>query len=132
MYSADERQWIYLGTLKSEMLYEINDPVNHTDTRWNTTESIAKVIHEPAGSPSNNSLPANNPFLPQCQTCTPGDVIEALMVTSGAKIEKLGVQTIRGFVAEGRRTTDGRAIHEPDVTKYKPPASYAIQNIRMP
>jgi hypothetical protein len=112
MYSADERLWLYLGTLKSEMLYEINDPVNHTDTRWDTSTSIAKVISEPAVSSSNNSFLSNNPFLPQCQTCTPGDLIEAVMVTSGAKVDKLGVRTMGGFVAEGRRTTNGQSIHE--------------------
>jgi hypothetical protein len=112
MYSADERLWLYLGTFKSEMLYEINDPVNHTDTRWDTSTSIAKVISEPAVSQSNNSILSNNPFLPQCQTCTPGDLIEAVMVTSGAKVEKLGMRTMGGFVAEGRRTTNGQSIHE--------------------
>jgi hypothetical protein len=112
MYSADERQWLYLGVLKSEMLYEINDPVNHTDTRWDTTRSIAKVISEPAVSASNNSFLSNNPFLPECKTCTPGDFIEASMVASGAKVEQLGVRTMGGLKAEGRRTTDGRSIHE--------------------
>jgi hypothetical protein len=163
MYSADERHWTYLGTLKSEMLYEINDPVNHTDTRWDTTIPIAKVIHDHASL----SVPRNNLFLPQCQTCTPGDSIEALMVASGAKLEKLGVRTIGGFVAEGTRTSradaGGQVTHEgwycpelktviltidtnpstgssrdelvdiargePDVTKYQPPAAYAIRNI---
>jgi hypothetical protein len=163
-YSADERQWIYLGALKSEMLYEIDDPVNHTDTRWDTSAKIAKVIHVLP------SVPRNNSFLPQCQTCTPGDFIEAAMVASGAKVEKLGAQTIGGFMAEGTRSSytsaDGQVIHEswycpelkiviltnddspstgssrdelvdivrgePDVTKYKPPTDYVIQNIVLP
>ncbi|HTC63289.1 MAG TPA: hypothetical protein VK709_10635, partial [Candidatus Saccharimonadales bacterium] len=161
-----ERQWTYLGALKSEMLYEINDPVDHTDTRWDTSTTIAKVVHDHEPS----SAPRDNPFLPQCQTCTPGDVIEAAMVASGAKVEKLGVKSIGGFVAEGRRTSrtaaGGQVIHEssycselktviltididpntgcsrnelvhiargePDVTKYKPPADYAIRNILLP
>ena len=161
MYSADERLWTYLGALRSEMLYEINDPVNHTETRWDTSTKIAKVVHEPT-----ISSPSDNAFLPQCQTCTPGDLIEALMVTSGAKVEELGVQTFGGFVAQGRRVTKGQVIHEswyspelkiviltididpstgssrdelvdiargePDVTKYKPPAAYAIQDILLP
>jgi hypothetical protein len=160
-YRADERQWTYLGALKSEMLYEINDPVNHTDTRWDTSTKIAKIVHVVP------SVPRNNPFLPECQTCTPGDFIQAIMVTSGAKVEKLGVRTIGGVMAEGTRgtasdghvheswycpelkiailTTDdspstGRSRDElvdivrgePDVTKYKPPADYAIQNILLP
>ena len=112
MYSADERRWLYRGTFKSELLYEINDPVKHTDTRWDTSTSIAKVISEPADSPSKSSFLSNNPFLPQCQTCTPGDLIEAVMVTGGAKVEKLGVRTMGGFKAEGRRTTNGQSIHE--------------------
>ena len=166
MYSADERRWLYRGTFKSELLYEINDPVKHTDTRWDTSTSIAKVISEPADSPSKSSFLSNNPFLPQCQTCTPGDLIEAVMVTGGAKVEKLGVRTMGGFKAEGRRTTNGQSMHEswycpelkiviltiddnpsighsrdelvditrgePDVTKYMPPAGYAIQKIQLP
>jgi hypothetical protein len=166
MYSADERQWTYLGALKSEMLYEIEDPVNHTDTRWDTSVSIAKVVHDHAPL----SVPRNNPFLPQCQTCTPGDLIEAVMVASGAKLEKLGAQTIGGFMVEGTRasrsTTGGQVTHEgwycpelkivilttdinpstgssrdelvdiargePDITKYQPPAAYAIKNIQLP
>src|SRR5258708_18970764 len=79
MDNADDRQWTYLGALKSEMLYEVNDPVNHTDTRWDTSTKIAKVAHEPT-----ISSPSDNAFLPQCQTCTPGDLIEGLIVTSGA------------------------------------------------
>ena len=112
MYSADERHWTYLGAIKSEMLYEINDPVNHTDTRWDTSTPIAKVVHDHAPP----SAPRNNPFLPQCQTCTPGDFIEAMMVASGAKLEKLGVRTIGGFKAEGTRTSrtaaGGQETHE--------------------
>jgi hypothetical protein len=166
MYSADERRWLYLGVFKSEMLYEISDPVNHTDTRWDTSTKVAKVISEAAGPPSNNSFLSQFLGSPQCQTCTPGDSIEALMVTSGAKVEKLGLRTTGGFKAEGRRTTNGQSIHEswycpelkiviltiddnpsighardelvditrgePDVTKYMPPAGYAIQKIQLP
>jgi hypothetical protein len=48
-YSAGERQWTYFDgkkdVLKSEMLYRVNDPVANTETKWDTTSKVAKVIH---------------------------------------------------------------------------------------
>lgn len=47
-YSAGERKWIYFdgkeNVLKSEMLYRINDPVANTETKWDTTTRVVKVI----------------------------------------------------------------------------------------
>lgn len=153
VYRADERQWTYLGTLKSEMLYEIDDPVNHTDTRWDTSTKIAKVVHAPLSVWRNND---------------PLDLMEAAMVASGAKVEKLGMRTIGGLMAEGTRSmsANGEVTHEswycpdlkivilstddsgsigrsrdelvdivrgePDVTKYQPPASYVIKGVWLP
>ena len=98
-YSADERHWTYLegskSVLKSEMLYEIDDPVAHTDTRWDSSSKIVKVIHIP------QSVPRKDTFGTQCQ----GACLEALMNPQGDAVEKLDVKTIGGVVAEGTRSS---------------------------
>lgn len=98
-YNADERHWTYLegnkSVLKSEMLYEINDPVAHTDTRWDSSSKIVKVIHVP------QSVPGKNTFGAQCQAAC----FDALMNPQGDAVEKLGVKTIGGVVAEGTRSS---------------------------
>jgi hypothetical protein len=96
-YSADERRWTYLdggkSVLGSEMLYEINDPVAHTDTRWDSSSKIVKVIHE------SRSLPGKNTFGALCQAC-----LDAFMNPQGDAVEKLGVKTIGSVAAEGTRS----------------------------
>lgn len=48
-YRAGESHWTYLDAgkpvVKSEMLYQIVDPVARTDTKWDTTSRQVKVIH---------------------------------------------------------------------------------------
>jgi hypothetical protein len=97
-YSADERRWTYLeggkSVLGSEMLYEINDPVAHTDTRWDSSSKMVKVIH------ASQSAPGKNTFGALCQAC-----LHALMNPQGDAVEKLGLKTIGGVVAEGTRSS---------------------------
>ena len=51
-YSAGERKWIHFdgkeNVLKSEMLYRINDPAANTETKWDTTTRVVKVIRWPS------------------------------------------------------------------------------------
>jgi len=93
-YSAGERHWTYLdqgkSVLKSEMLYRINDPVSNTETRWDSTTKEVKVIHWPKGSPAGNA----------CSQCS-----AFMSDASGTIVEKLGVRTIEGVIAEGTRST---------------------------
>jgi len=91
-YSAGERHWTYLDrgkpVLKSEMLYRIYDPVSNTDTRWDSSSKEAKVVHWPKGEPT--------------------DAVDIRAFTGAVPdtvIEKLGVRTIEGVVAEGTRST---------------------------
>jgi hypothetical protein len=101
-YSADERHWTYLGSIKSEMLYEIDDPVAHTDTRWDSTSKIVRVVHTPQNVPGKESLGAQTlAFV----LGTHEDPVEAAMIDAGALVEKLGAKTIGGVVAEGTRTS---------------------------
>ena len=97
-YSAGERHWTYLDgkktVLKSEMLYRIHDPVANTDTKWDSSSKEAKVIHWPPSEPKENTSEA------ECQACN-----EATTKASGAVVEKLGVKTIEGVVAEGTRSS---------------------------
>ena len=96
-YSADERQWTYFdGTknvLGSEMLYRIEDPVANTDTRWDATSKVVKVIHMAPSVPGDASKA-------QCPAC-----IEAWLNPPGNVAQDLGNKTIGGFVAEGTRSS---------------------------
>jgi hypothetical protein len=168
-YSADERHWTYLegnkSVLKSEMLYEIEDPVAHTGTRWDSTSKVVKVIHYLLQhSPEKEASGAQG--------------VKAMLSAFGAVVQKIGMKTIGGFVAEGTRSSlrvpAGQehndqpivVVHEswycpelkiviletdddprsggyrdesvdivrgePDVTKYHPPADYAVHQVQLP
>jgi hypothetical protein len=93
-YSADERHWTYLdkgkSVLGSEMLYRIDDPMANTETRWDSTTKEVKVIHWPKSATGGAA----------CSLC---DSFSADV--PGTVVEKLGVRTIEGVVAEGKRST---------------------------
>jgi aminopeptidase N len=164
-YSAGERQWTYFdgrkSILKSEMLYRIDDPVANTETRWNSTSRIVKVIHW-SQNPSTQVASA----------------VEAFLSPPVDAVEKLGAKTIGGLVAEGSRSSytvspgqdhndqpimvvhetwsspelkiviletnddprSGKTRNEladivrgePDVTQYRPPADYVVRELQMP
>jgi hypothetical protein len=96
-YTAGERHWTYQkggkSVRESEMLYRIHDPVANTDTKWGSTSKQAKVIH---WTESTGNEDASNAA---CQTC-----LEATKSDFG-EVEKLGVRTLGGFVAEGTRSS---------------------------
>ena len=91
-YTAGERHWTYLDegkpVLKSEMLYRIHDPVSNTDTRWDSTSNEAKVVHWPKGERTGAI-----------------DISAFTGPVPGSVLEKLGVRTIEGVVAEGTRSS---------------------------
>lgn len=93
-YSAGERRWTYKeagkSVLKSEILYRLHDPVTNTDTQWDTTSKEVKVIHWP------KALAKQDPPNASCPVCP-----EVSMSDPGGGIEKLGLKTIEGVVAEG-------------------------------
>jgi hypothetical protein len=97
--SVGERHWTYFdgekNILKSEMLYRIDDPVADTETKWDTTSKVVKVIHWP------QSVPKESASAAECQAACG----EAMMNTSGVAVEKLGARTIADVVAEGTRTS---------------------------
>jgi hypothetical protein len=89
-YSADERLWTYLGVLKSKMLYKIEDPVAKTDTSWDSISKEVKVIHWHQNTQEEDASRAR---------------LEGWTSPSGTVVEKLGVKTLRGVVAEGTRSS---------------------------
>jgi hypothetical protein len=114
-YSADERKWTYLGSLKSEMLYEIDDPVTRTDTRWDSSSKIVKVIHTPQTTTESGSSKLRTLAILRGEH---GDFVEAAMIAAGAMVEKLGTKTIGAVVTEGTRTSNSEGtVHE---TWYSP------------
>jgi hypothetical protein len=98
-YSSGERHWTYLEgkkkVLKSEILYRIHDPVANTDTTWDSSSKEVKVIHWPQSTPADDAS-----RVPCHEACNP-DMINTL----GTDVEKLGLKTIGGIVAEGTRST---------------------------
>jgi hypothetical protein len=98
-YSAGERHWTYFdgkeNELKSEMLYRINDPVANTETRWDTTSKVVKVIHWAQSASGEDASAA------KC----PASCDESGMNASGDAVEKLGMKMIGGFIAEGIRSS---------------------------
>jgi hypothetical protein len=93
-YSEGERLWTYedngKSVLKSEMLYRIDDPVSNTQTNWNSSSKEVKVIHWPKSAIDATAGIRRGAFL--------ADV-------PGEGVENLGVRTIQGVVAKGRRST---------------------------
>lgn len=105
-YSAAERHWTFLdqgkSVLKSEMLYRIDDPVSNTETKWDSTAKEVKVVHFPKGTSGH-----------ACGLCT-----AFTSYPTGTTVEKLGVRTIEGVVAEGTRNS--YAVGNEDNQKGKP------------
>ena len=97
-YSAGERHWTYKeagkSVLKSEILYRLHDPVANTDTQWDTTSKEVKFIHW------SQALANQDPANASCPVCPEGP-----MGDPGDGIEKLGLKTIEGVVAEGTRSS---------------------------
>lgn len=98
-FRAGERQWTYFdgkkNVLKNEMLYRVDDPVANTETRWDTTTKVVKVIHWARSASSEDASVAKCPAAcDELGTNALGDVIE-----------KLGMKTIGGFITEGTRSS---------------------------
>lgn len=98
-YSAGERHWTYFdgkkNVLKSEILYRVDDPVANTETRWDTTSKVVKVIHWAQSASSEDAS------LAKC----PAACDETGTNASGDVVEKLGMKEIGGFIAEGARSS---------------------------
>ncbi|HUZ94490.1 MAG TPA: hypothetical protein VMU57_06210 [Edaphobacter sp.] len=96
-FRAGERHWTYSdgnkSILKSEMLYQIDDPVANTETKWDSSTKEAKIIHSSQSDLKQDALEA------ACLCDEQGTT------DSGAGVHKLGMRTIRGVVAEGTRSS---------------------------
>jgi hypothetical protein len=101
-YSDGERQWLYQGEMRSEMLYRIEDPVTKTETKWDSTTKEARVLHFPP-----NAAKGNNPDSPCPAACR-----DFKMNDFGDEVVKLGAKVIEGVLAEGTRSSYTVAIGE--------------------
>jgi len=81
------------SVLKSELLYRINDPVANTETKWDSTLKVVRVIHFP------HSTSEENASGEQC----PAPCLGAGISDSFFSVERLGTKVIEGVEAEGER-----------------------------
>ena len=115
-YRAGESHWTYLDAgkpvVKSEMLYQIVDPVARTDTKWDTTSRQVKVIHwSESASTAGAADPrcqAINAFLNPDQ----GDHGENLGSRAFGGVAALGTRTAYKVPGEGRNGRPLYAVHE--------------------
>jgi hypothetical protein len=155
-YRAGERRWSTdidgKSVEKSELLVTINDPIANTETKWDTTVAIVKIVHSPAP-----------PLVPSTNQPT----VDAFSFDSAAKHfngKNLGTKTIEGVSTEGIGYQTDNSSHEcwsspdlkivvlqtseypdhcftsrlenirigePDVSSYKPPSSYSVNHIHL-
>ncbi len=153
-YRAGERRWTTTidgkSVEKSETLVSIFDPVANTETTWDTTRKVAKIIHFPS---SNGIVSAIN--------------VDAFSFDATAKRlngTTLGTRTIEGISVQGIRYLTNRSTHEcwfsselktivlqtdeypdrsftnqlenirlgePDVSSYKPPSGYSAIHVHL-
>ena len=155
-YRAGERRWTTnidgKSVEKSETLVRISDPVANTETTWDTTRKVAKIVHFPS---SNAVTSANHPN------------VDAFSFDETAKRlngTTLGTRTIEGISVQGIRYLTNKSTHEcwfspdlktvvlqtdeyqdrsftnhlenirlgePDVSSYKPPSGYSASHVHL-
>jgi hypothetical protein len=155
-YSSGERRWTTnidgKSVEKSETLVRISDPVANTETTWDTTREVVKIVHFPS---SNAVASANRPN------------VDAFSFDATAKRlngTTLGTRTIEGISVQGIRYQTNKSSHEcwfspdlktvvlqtdeypdrsftnqlenirlaePDVSSYKPPSCYSATHVHL-
>lgn len=153
-YSAGEMGWTTTidgkPVEKHEMLVHISDPVANTETTWDTTRKVVKIVHF---SSSNGTTSANQPN------------VDAFSFDATAKRSNgttLGTRTIEGISVQGIRYQTNKSTHEcwfspdlktvvlqtdeypdrsftnrlenirlgePDVSSYQPPSGYSESHV---
>jgi hypothetical protein len=155
-YRAGERRWTTnidgKSVEKSETLFRISDPVANTETTWDTTSKVVKIVHF---SSSNRGTATNHPN------------VDAFSFDAAAKRlngTTLGAKTIEGISVQGIRYQTSKSTHEcwfspnlktvvlltdeypdrsstnqlenirlaePDVSSYKPPSGYSANHVQV-
>jgi hypothetical protein len=155
-YRAGERRWTTnidgKSVEKSETLVRISDPVANTETTWDTTSKVAKIVHFPS---SNAVTSAHHPNV---------DAFSFDATAQGLNGTTLGTRTIEGIFVQGIRYQTNKSTHEcwfssdlktvilltdeypnrsftdhlenvrlgePDVSSYKPPSGYAAMHVHL-
>jgi hypothetical protein len=156
MYRAGERFWTTTidgkSVEKSEMLINIDDPIANTETKWDTSSKVVKIIHLP---PSRAVTSAENPGV---------DAFSFGAIASGFNGKNLGARTIEGLSVEGIGYQTDKSTHEcwfsrdlktvvlqtdenpdrsftnrleniqlgePDVSRYTPPSGYSANHVHI-
>jgi hypothetical protein len=155
-YRAGERRWTTLidgkSVEKSERLITIDDAVANTETKWDTTSTVVKIVHFP-------------PLRAVSSTDQPN--VDAFSFDSTAKSfngKNLGTRTIDGLSVEGIGYQNDKSAHEcwsssdlkivvlqtdeypdhsftnhlesirlgePDISSYMPPSSYSASHVHL-
>jgi len=155
-YRAGGRRWTTNIDGKpvemSEMLFKISDPIANTETTWDTTRKVTKIVHF---LPSNVDSSADHPKV---------DAFSFDAMARNLNGTNLGPRTIEGIAVQGIRYQTNQSTHEcwfspdlkivvlqtdeypdrtftnrlesirraePDVSRYKPPAGYAASHVHL-
>jgi hypothetical protein len=148
------------SVLKSEMLYRIQDPVSNTNTSWDSTSKQVKVIHWPQGpQDSPVDVSAFLAPIPGTEEDLGSKTIEGVAaegkrntytVAEGNDQHSRPLRVVHESwycpelkIVVLETNDDPRSgtwrnelvkivRGEPDVTKYRPPANYVVNHVRMP
>jgi hypothetical protein len=155
-YRAGERRWTTnidgKSVEKSETLVRITDPVANTETTWDTTRKVAKIVQFPSTKAATSGSRPN---------------VDAFSFDATAKRlngTTLGTRTIEGISVHGIRYQTNKFTHEcwfspdlktivlqtdeypdrsytnhlenirlgePDVSSYKPPSGYSASHVHL-
>jgi hypothetical protein len=153
-YKAGERRWTTniggKSVEKSETMVSISDPVANTETTWDTTSKVAKIVHlPPSNTPTSANKPEDDPFSFEAE---------------GLSGTNLGTKTIEGISVQGTRYQTDESTHEcwvspelktvvlqtdqypdqsftnrlenirteePDVSSYMPPPGYSTSHVHL-
>jgi hypothetical protein len=137
---------------KREMLVTIDDPVANTETKWDTTNRVVKIIHftpSPAASSKNQSDMDAFSFDSAAKSFNGKDL--GTRTIEGISVEGFGYQTTKSshecWSSRELKTvvlrTDEYPDHsftnrlenirlgEPNVSRYKPPSDYSENHVQL-
>jgi hypothetical protein len=153
-FRAGERHWTTnidgKSVEKSEMLVRISDPVANTETTWDTTLKVAKIVHFPS---SNGVASANhhnmNAFSFDATAKRFNGTTLGTRTIEGISVEGIGyladkythecwfsadlkTKVLQTDEFPGRSFTsqlENIRLGEPDISRYQPPSGYSASHI---
>jgi hypothetical protein len=153
-YRAGERFWTTnidgKSVEKSEMLVRISDPVANTETTWDTTSKVAKIVHFRSGSADISGNQHNvDAFSFDAMANRSNGTALGTRVIEGISVQGLRYQTdefthecwsspdLKTVVSQTDQYPDRSftnqleniRLGEPDVSSYKPPPGYSTSHV---